>query len=567
MESSTRSVPPRLLGAHPRSIIECLLAPRLERPERMSRRHRIPWFAPALLLGSCVGHATSATAQVDPIAARGLAYLRTKGSSAGGVGESALAALAMIKGDVPAGDPALVGAINALRSRFGSSSYTPEKGSGGEIYEAGVVIIALSNHDAEAHRAEIQAAADFLIGKQNANGSWDYQGRTAGDTSISQYAVLGLWEAENAGIRVDPAIWDRAAAWYLSTQGSGGGWTYHPDGGRDDTVSMTAAGVGSLLICLRQLAPYRAVEKSVNPLLIPLVPESERRRFVATTSIASINGGIRSGIAWLAGTLNAGVGQNVGPSPFYALYGIERVGALADQATLGRVDWFNEGRRYLASTQQANGSFNVRFGDVPETAWAVLFLTKSTAKTIKRIQVRRLGSGTLVGGRGLPKDLSQVSVAGGKVIARPMDGAVEGMIAALEDPRVDDASSALAGLIARYGAEGSQALAPHEERFRKLLADPDQGVRRVAAWALARCGDPAAAPVLIKALGDPDEGVVREARLGLQLMARLIEGYGPPDGAPPEERERAAARWTAWYESIRPVGEARPAPAAGRRTP
>ena len=47
--------------------------------------------------------------------------------------------------------------------------------------------------------------AAYLISRQNGNGSWDYSDRNQGDTSISQYAVLGLWEAENAGVDVPPS--------------------------------------------------------------------------------------------------------------------------------------------------------------------------------------------------------------------------------------------------------------------------------------------------------------------------------------------------------------------------
>jgi hypothetical protein len=159
-------------------------------------------------------------------------------------------------------------------------------------------------------------------------------------------------------------------------------------------------------------------------------------------------------MAWLASNFSTSNSQLIGHSPYYALYGIERIGALADQATLGRRDWFEEGRRYIAATQGASGGFTGQYGVGPNTAWAVLFLTKSTAKTMRKIQLRRLGAGTLIGGRGLPKDLSQISVAGGRVIARPMDGAVEGMLAVLEDPRVEDAGSALAGLVSRYRTDG-----------------------------------------------------------------------------------------------------------------
>ena len=49
------------------------------------------------------------------------------------------------------------------------------------------------------------------------------------------------------------------------------------------------------------------------------------------------------------------------------------------------------------------------------TVWAILFLTKSTAKTIRRITISpKLGAGTLLGGRELPKDLTSMTVAGGR---------------------------------------------------------------------------------------------------------------------------------------------------------
>ena len=103
--------------------------------------------------------------------------------------------------------------------------------------------------------------ATYLIGRQNANGSWDYTSRTHGDTSISQYALLGLWECENAGFEVPPSVWDKAAGWYLSVQASGGSWNYHRDEAQyRDNLSMTAAGVGSLLLCKRQLDRFRQIQ-------------------------------------------------------------------------------------------------------------------------------------------------------------------------------------------------------------------------------------------------------------------------------------------------------------------
>ena len=535
----------------------------------MSCRRRAAIVCLSLGLVALIARPAASLDQTDPVITRGVAYLRGSGGGVGGAGESALAALALIKAEVPANDSALSALLATVARRFTESTYHPEKGSGAQIYEAGVVILALANHDPTTHRAEIEATAQWLMGKQNPNGSWDYDGRTAGDTSISQYAVLGLWEAENAGISVPPSVWDRAAGWYLSNQRPSGAWVYHPDGGGAETIAMTAAGTGSLLICARQLAPYRFVERTANPLLVPLVNDAARRRYNPQTTPQRLRNGIQGGITWISNNFTTGAPQVIGPSPFYALYGVERLGALADQATLGKTDWFAEGRKYLAANQRADGAFSASYGEVPNTAWAVLFLTKSTAKSLKRIQIRRLGSGTLVGGRGLPRDLSQVSVAGGKVIAQPMDGAVEGMLAALEDPRIEDAGAALAGLIARYGVEGPTALRPHIDRFRKLLLVRDQGVRRVGAWGLARTDDLAIVPDLIGALKDTDEGVVKEARLGLQLLARMIDGYGPAEGASSVAKAAAIARWRIWYESIRPISEitVEPKPAGGRKAP
>jgi hypothetical protein len=494
----------------------------------------------------------SALGQFDPIAERGVQFLKAS-TGAGGTGETALMTLALIKAEVPATDVSLKRGLAVIMKRFEESSYNPERTGGPETYEASVIILALANLDPVAYRPQIESAARLLLSRQNANGSWDYVHRSAGDTSISQYAVLGLWEAENAGISIPPATWDRAAQWFLSTQSTAGGWTYHRDDGGVDTVSMTAAGVGSLLICDRQLSPFRLAVKVAHPLLLPIDVDGDRRRFSPEVSPKRIFQAAQAGINWLGSNINLSNAATTGHSPYYALYGIERMGALADKATLGRYDWYAEGRKYLASTQTASGSFNSAFGEGPNTAWAVLFLTKATAKTIRKIQIRRLGAGTLVGGRGLPSDLSQISIAGGHVIARPMDGAMEGMLAVLEDPRVEDAASALGGLVGRYRTEGSKALRPFQDRFRKLLTDPDQGVRRVAAWALARTGDLSMALPLMEALRDPDEGVVAEARQGLELLSRKIEGFGPPAAATREQKEVAILKWKEWYEAVRPL--------------
>jgi hypothetical protein len=496
-----------------------------------------------------------AAAQQESAVLGGLQFLRGRVGAAG-PGEAAMIALAMIKAEVPAGDPSLAAALAKVYSRFTSSEYAPQRSNGQGTYEAGASAMALASLDPVANRGKLALIVSYLTSHQNANGSWDYAGRTQGDSSITQYGVLGLWEAENSGVEVQPAVWERIAGFYMSTQFGDGAWVYHHDdasasGGQ--TISMTAAGVGSLLICRRQLERYRRDAQAVSPLLTSLATDATSD-YKPSISFKDMDQAIARGMSWISGHWTMSL-PTVGRSPYYTLYGIERIGALAERQTIGRLDWFEKGRAYIRSSQGGGGSWDGEGGPEVNTAWAMLFLTKSTAKTLRRIQIQRLGAGTLLGGRGLPKDLTSMTVAGGRVVSRPMNGAIEGMLAVLEDPRAEQADAAVAGMVERYYREGPGALRPYKARFRKMLADRDLGVRRVAAWALAHTGDMDIVPALIETLMDPDEEVVDTVRLGLQTISRKIDGLGPPRGATPEQRKEAVARWQDWYSAIKPLDQ------------
>jgi hypothetical protein len=507
------------------------------------------WFGFGTILIAIGGG--RASAQQEPAVVSGVQFLKSHyvGQQAG---ESAMMALALLKAEVPSGDPAVTGCVVRFRSRFSSSSYEPERTNGTGVYEAAAAAMALANLDAVGNRGYLSMIATYLVGQQKGNGSWDYSTRDQGDTSISQYAILGLWEAENAGVQVSPSVWDRAASWYLSTQHASGAWVYHNDEQQyNETLSMTAAGIGSLLICQRQLERYRQDRRANSPLLIALTSDTQTD-FKPSTTAAQIDQAARRGMNWISANF-APDRTIAGPSPFYMLYGVERIGALAERATIGKLDWFERGRAYIRSNQKGDGSWQGAHGAEMNTVWAMLFLTKSTAKSLKRIQIQRLGAGTLLGGRGLPSDLSSMTVAGGRVVSRPMNGAIEGMLTVLEDPRAQEADAAVAGLVERYYREGPDVLRPFKARFKKMLNDRDPGVRRVAAWSLAHTNDMDVVSALIDALRDNDEEVIGAARLGLQVLSRKIEGLGPPSPSTPEERIAAAERWRNWFNAVRPL--------------
>src|SRR5947209_5394664 len=112
-----------------------------------------------------------AVGQADPIVARGVQYLKAAGGG-GGAGEAALAGFALVKAEVPASDPSIARALGQVMPRFSTSAYTPQSGSGHEIYEAAVTILFLVNLDAATYKLQIEMAARFLLDRQQANGSW-----------------------------------------------------------------------------------------------------------------------------------------------------------------------------------------------------------------------------------------------------------------------------------------------------------------------------------------------------------------------------------------------------------
>lgn len=527
---------------------------------------RLPCTICLLLSALPIPALAAENAQIHPAVApsvdKGIAYLRSIGSGQGGAqgatGELALAAVALYKAGVPASDPAIRNLLAAIDRRFDSTSYKPSLSGGTDVYEAGVTAIALANISPKDHQSQIRAVATYILSKQKANGSWDYDSRQTGDTSITQYAVLGLWESSNSGaIKVPPSVWDRTASWYLSVQSPSGSWNYHRDDPNSwpETVSMTAAGVGSLLICKQQLKGYRDQEWiAPSTLLIPAAQPGAKipEKYVVKSGFAKIDQGVARGSGWIASNFLPQQGKD--KSPFYGIYGLERVGSLLEQPRIGNVDWFDAGSRFLMSKQEGNGSWNADYGPTCNTAWAVLFLTKATTQSVERIKRASLSAGTLLGGRGLPKDLSSVTIASGRVVVRPMNGAVEGMLAVLENPDALDAESAYAGLVAQYEQRGPAAIRPLKDRLVRLLAeDSDPGVRAVAAWCLARTGDLDIVPALIEALGDEDGNVRGQARDGLMLLSRKVDGYGPANADGPEQRKAAQGRWREWYESVRPA--------------
>lgn len=286
-------------------------------------------------------------------------------------------------GEYPAGAAALAG-YTLLRSGLAPDHPSVERAAEYVLstpprrtYDTAVQIMFLALHGGPRHLEAIEERADLLLDWQ-VQGGWNYPGAWYDplnksfppDLSITQYALLGLRQANELGLKVPKRVWTKAAAWVIDRQervqrGEPAGFRYNDD--RDVTGSMTCAGLTALGVISDQLG--------------------ERTK--------KIDASIEAGTAWLAREFS--VSRNPRPAVgdaqhdeekwlHYYLYGIERVAGLLDLDAIGPHRWYEKGALSLLETQKDDGSWRPPSGSEPsqeiaDTCFALLFLNRATATT------------------------------------------------------------------------------------------------------------------------------------------------------------------------------------------
>ncbi len=202
-------------------------------------------------------------------------------------------------------------------------------------------------------------------------GSWNYLNVRAhpGDNSNTQYALLGLNAASEAGVSVDPQIWALSRSYFESTQNRDGGWAYTPR--KPSTASMTCAGLSSLIITgSRQ---YQGLEYL-------------RGDAIHDCGKGGFNVNLMRAIDWLASHFD--VKQNTGAGQqwkFYYLYGLERAGRLAGVRFFGQNDWYRLGAEEIVHNQNRLSGFwrgGAQENELVATSFALLFLAKGRAPVL-----------------------------------------------------------------------------------------------------------------------------------------------------------------------------------------
>lgn len=291
------------------------------------------------------------------------------------LGVTSLATMALINSGYSTQEPAIKRALAYLR-RDQVSQLAHH-----QTYQLALQIMALSAARDPGDAVWIASLAQRLeraqVRQGENSGGWSYglQGNGGlADPSNSQFAVLGLREAVEAGSSVSPDTWKRARAYWERAQNFDGGWSYSNVGNQGGSYgSMTVAGVASLVICEQMLR----TDEGVTPEGIPPCCQG-----------TAPNEALDRGLDWLRRSF--AVGHNPGGANgwlLYYIYGIERAGRLSGLRFFGDHDWYREGAAYLVALQNGVGGYwegvgNVESHKVVGTSMALLFLSKGLAPVL-----------------------------------------------------------------------------------------------------------------------------------------------------------------------------------------
>jgi hypothetical protein len=529
--------------------------------------------------------------------ARGVGYLRGKFKEAPEK-EQSLYALALYKAGVAKDSPEIVETIKRVVEKCASGAYVVPVTDYG-LYEVGIEATLLSDVDGAHHKKELAMLRDYILAKRLATGAWDYpthdQSRPTGvgDTSVTQYACLGLWAVTRAGVEVDPQIWEDLLAWHTKYQNPDGGFNYLPVlHGPNSTMNMSINAVGNIHMAMLHIDPdFRPlmqgskakalVQQASSPepdklkfgVLEKVDQEAKKetiKRRSASISSASIET-VRKTFNYV--TSRFLVEGTDATFRSYFFYSLERMAALASVKQIGDHDWYGECADYVIGKQGGDGSWAIsdagHLGSSVDTAFCVLFLTRSTARIIRRAEEPEYGDGILAGGRGLPADLKEVQFNGREVITKakalqPLDR----LLASLQNSGDVDLEDVQNQIVEQIQLGDRKLLIGQVERLVQLVDHPSPEVRRTAIWAIGRSDRMDLGKYLIRALDDPDLGVIMEARNALCWLARKPAGFGlaedplavlPPDASDQQKKDAIAAwhkslvlAWGKWYLDNRP---------------
>jgi hypothetical protein len=219
-------------------------------------------------------------------------------------------------------------------------------------------------------KANVQWLLEARVYKDRQFIGWEYENRAtnmASDASNSQYAMLALWYARQAGVVIDRKVWEEIHDYYQRSQRQDGSWTYSTEYGPENEINrpsqtMTVAGLCGLYIAGMEINGGRE--------------QGLKNGTFSKCGRYGDEAAINKGLTWF----NKNFAIDLPQRAYYHLYGIERAGRLSGLRFFGEHDWYREGCEFLVKKQEADGSWATRGGwdrwPHVNTSFALLFLSK-----------------------------------------------------------------------------------------------------------------------------------------------------------------------------------------------
>jgi hypothetical protein len=207
------------------------------------------------------------------------------------------------------------------------------------------------------------------------------------DLSNSQYGVLGVWYAAEAGVEVPRAYWERVENAWIAAQRPDGGFDYRPGMGSSSYGSMTAAGVATLAIThdfLHAASAGGAQGRAAARVSRSAAASARGTAWLDQFFLVDRNPGRDIPLAEIdrdrrdRGLASFGQGSYV----HYMLFGYERVGEATGLTRFGLRRWYEDGARYLVATQLQSGEWAGSFPGGIDTSYALLFLARGRAPVV-----------------------------------------------------------------------------------------------------------------------------------------------------------------------------------------
>ena len=537
--------------------------------------------AVAILLGATLLAAPRRAAAVTPespevkaVIDKALKFLETADHER--LGGKCLIGLAFLKNGADEQHPKVAAAVEACLAATRGDPAAIQT----DLYSTGISIIFLCTLNPSKYGPEILKLRDSLVLRQKPHGGWGYPNgphAETGDTSMTQYAILAYWEISKVGLGLDIPSTEKVGNWLLRTQGPEGNWGYQgkegtltvEDGKRpklelikqDGTrASMTAAGAGCMFMVadLLKLSELNSERDAKLPPALRLIKRGGAQAALSDkVDMRLVKSAQERGKSWMQ--KNAKIEQKY--FQMYYLYGYERYQSFAEAAEgkfFKEPRWYSDGYSFLKKEQQADGSWKSdHVGlDVPDTAFATLFLLRSTKKAIERSKA--YGEATLAAGRGLPANNEEVAVRSGKIVQTKVNVTAVNLVDILHLPEHKAYATVIGDLELlreRLIVMTPAAQAPLLTKLRGLAVTGVADSRLAAVKMLGQVRDLNAAEVLIAALDDPDWRVVLAADESLRLLGRVVSPSTLSEKPNAAIRAEAVQTWKRWLLTIRPDAE------------